>query len=62
LFAPGGDVRKPTPLPGKYVIFMFQTLTGVENDFLPDGGFASVPPGDRRDFGRRSFQAPVIQL
>jgi hypothetical protein len=29
-------------------------LTGVDDDFLPDGGFVSIPPGDRRDFGRRS--------
>jgi hypothetical protein len=25
-------------------------LTGVDNDFLPDGGFALISPGDRRDF------------
>jgi hypothetical protein len=25
-------------------------LTGVDNDFLPDSEFASIPPGDRRDF------------
>jgi hypothetical protein len=39
--------------------FMIQALTGVENDFRPDGGIASFPPGDHRDFGRRSFLAPV---
>jgi hypothetical protein len=37
-------------------------LTGVDDDFLPDGGFASIPPGDRRDLGRRSFLAPVIVI
>jgi hypothetical protein len=37
-------------------------LTGVDDDFRPDGGFASIPPGNRRDFGRRSFFAPVIVI
>jgi hypothetical protein len=41
---------------------MIHALTGVNDDFLPDGGFASIPPGDRRDFGRRSFLAPVMDL
>jgi hypothetical protein len=41
---------------------MICALTGVDDDFLPDGGFASIPPGDRRDFGRRSFLAPVILI
>jgi hypothetical protein len=41
---------------------MIYTLTGVDDDFLPDGVFASIPPGDRRDFGRRSFLAPVMYL
>jgi hypothetical protein len=38
---------------------MIQALTGVENDFRPGGGIALIPLGDRRDFGRRSFLAPV---
>jgi len=42
--------------------FMIRALTGVDDDFLPGGGFASVPPDDRRDFGRRSFLAAVIYL
>jgi hypothetical protein len=25
-------------------------LTGVDDDFLPDGGLASISPGDHRDF------------
>jgi hypothetical protein len=41
---------------------MIHALTGVDDDFLPDGGFASIPPGDRRVFGRRSFLAPVILI
>jgi hypothetical protein len=39
---------------------MIYALTGVDDDFLPDGGFASIPPGDRCDFGGRSFLEPVI--
>jgi hypothetical protein len=35
-------------------------LTGVDDDFLSDGGFTSIPPGDRRDFGGCLFLAPVI--
>jgi hypothetical protein len=62
LFAPGGGVRKQTPLPGKWANFMMQALTGVDDDFRPDGGIASIPPGDRRNFGRRSFRAPVMYL
>jgi hypothetical protein len=30
-------------------------LTGVDDDFLPDGGFASIPPGDRRGFVEGHF-------
>jgi hypothetical protein len=41
---------------------MIQALTGVVDDFLPDGGFASFPPGDRRDFGWSSFFAPVFEI
>ncbi|MGA9453584.1 MAG: hypothetical protein WBW41_19830 [Verrucomicrobiia bacterium] len=41
---------------------MIHALTGVEEDFLPDGAFALVPPGDRRAFGRRSFLAPVTLI
>jgi hypothetical protein len=41
---------------------MIQALTGVDDDFLPDGGFASIPPGNGRDFGRTSFLAPVIVI
>jgi hypothetical protein len=37
-------------------------LTGVDDDFLPDGGFASIPPGNRLVFGWRSFHAPVMYL
>jgi hypothetical protein len=42
--------------------FMIHALTGVGDDFLVDGGFASIPPGDRRGFCRGSFPAPVIYL
>jgi hypothetical protein len=37
-------------------------LTGVDNAFLPVRGFASIPPGDRRDFGPNPFFAPVMYL
>jgi hypothetical protein len=30
-------------------------LTGVDDDFMPCGGIASFPPGDRLHFGRRSI-------
>jgi hypothetical protein len=39
---------------------MIYALTGVDDDFLPIGGFTSIPPGDRRNFGRRSIPAPVV--
>jgi hypothetical protein len=41
---------------------MIEASTGVDVDFLPDDGFASIPPDDRRDFGRRSFLATVMYL
>jgi hypothetical protein len=51
-----------TPQPAHHYKFMIYALTRVNDDFLPVAGFTSIPPGDRRDFGRKPFLAPVMYL
>jgi hypothetical protein len=50
------------PPPGNHCKFMIQILTGVDDVFLPDDGFISIPPDDCRDFSPRSFPAPFMYL
>jgi hypothetical protein len=51
-----------TPQPPHHYKFMIYTVTGVNDDFPPVGGFTSVPPGNRHDFCRKPFLAPVMYL
>jgi hypothetical protein len=55
--APGNGDRHAPPV--TFASFMIQVLTGADDDFLPDGGVATIPPGDRRVFCRSSLSAPV---
>jgi hypothetical protein len=56
----GAEVN--TPQLGYHCKFMIYALTGVNDDFLPVRGFASIPPSDRRDLRPKPFLAPVMYL
>jgi hypothetical protein len=55
-------ISESPPLPGRRCKFTIFALTGADDAFLPVRGFTSIPPGDRRDFGPKSFLAPVMYL
>jgi hypothetical protein len=56
---PGGGMEACTVAWPSLQIYV---LTGVNDDSLPVRGFASIPPGDRRDLGPKPFFVLVMYL